>query len=769
MDSEGRTRIALAGLVVVTLLSFGQVVEGGDFFGPALLGAGAAAALTAGARRIGLGAATAAALSAAGLVAYLCIVFRPGATWWGLPTPGAVEGLVRSVRTAAEASRVDFAPVPARAGYIVLIVAALWLLTTFAEIAIFRWRRPLAASLPAVALFAIAVAVGTDDGGGPLVALFLAALVTLWAVESSHRLRSWGSWVSAWADRGPEPGSVAAATARRMGSGCVAAALLAPLFMPALGDGLVAWRSSTGSGDGRAALDPLVSLLPRLIERSDRERFTVTTQSPTYYRVFALTRFDGEEWLPPPRPNGVMPQETLSPEAGPWIPGRSVTDFRLSGLSGDRLPVPANPVRVRFESLPGLADDVRFNLDTGEVRLVEGIPGAVEYSVEAIETDPTFEELERSDVGADPGGAYTGIPELSPEVRRLALRWTAGHDSPFAKLVALQDRFRNDFTYSLDVSPRASEDYLTEFLTRTRTGYCQQFATAFTLLARTLGYPSRVVAGYLPGFADVNIRNRYVVTDNEAHAWPEVLFDDFGWIRFEPTPRSDIAISTPSYTAPTPGGGGGGGGGGAGRGDGPGLGSFFEAESERIRAGRALIPEPPVSPTAASGRDPEWRGAFARLARSLAFLALAWLVAVPVAKAALLARLRRTASTPADAVAAAFARLEFEAAELGSGRRPWESAAMFAARLGAAGRVAPEPAARLARLHDAALFGPRPAAGADAVAAAALARSAAAQLWKSASPSQRMRRLFSAGALARRLRAAASGRRGLPRALARPS
>ncbi len=78
-----------------------------------------------------------------------------------------------------------------------------------------------------------------------------------------------------------------------------------------------------------------------------------------------------------------------------------------------------------------------------------------------------------------------------------------------------------------------SRGYLDYFLLTSQKGYCIHYATAFVLMARELGVPCRYVQGYY-----VQSKSSYKVTvnQNHAHAWPEVYFDNVGWIAFEPTP-----------------------------------------------------------------------------------------------------------------------------------------------------------------------------------------------------------------------------------------
>lgn len=60
------------------------------------------------------------------------------------------------------------------------------------------------------------------------------------------------------------------------------------------------------------------------------------------------------------------------------------------------------------------------------------------------------------------------------------------------------------------------------------------YASAETLLLRSIGIPARMAVGFAEGVFD-EIQARYVVTHNDSHAWPEVYFPGIGWVEFEPT------------------------------------------------------------------------------------------------------------------------------------------------------------------------------------------------------------------------------------------
>ena len=75
--------------------------------------------------------------------------------------------------------------------------------------------------------------------------------------------------------------------------------------------------------------------------------------------------------------------------------------------------------------------------------------------------------------------------------------------------------------------------FLDYFLLESREGYCTHFATAFALLARAEGLPSRYVQGFC---VPARQGEETVVYNDMAHSWPEVYIDGIGWIPFEPTP-----------------------------------------------------------------------------------------------------------------------------------------------------------------------------------------------------------------------------------------
>jgi len=769
VGSEARTRLGLAGLLLVTWVSFNQLFAPGDFPGPILLGMLIATGLAIAARRLGVGSLSTLGISAAALLWYVAFVFETGQTFLGLPTPSAVAGITRSIVRAYSFSQVDFAPVPVRVGYVILVVGGMWSAAAIAELATFRWKRPLLATLPSIALFATTMIFGTGAGAPVLMVLFLAALLTFWGLEASHRMRSWGRWVAGQPNRShADSQSVTGSVARRMGAGCIAVALVAPMFLPALGDGLFSWRTQLGEGLGTGSgiggggrIDPLVSIAPSLVNQSNQVLFSVKSNRSSYWRLVALPVFDGETWRPAAGDERELDDGLLQ---GDWIPSvaeraRIEQEVTVVGLRGGYLPAAVQPRAVQVTEGN---DDVTFHPQTGDLR-TEAAGEELSYRVTSIAPRPTFEDLIQSEPG-DTDPVFSEMPVLSPAVEKLRNRWTVGETTPYGKLVAIQDALQSDdFSYRLPrpedlaADQQSSTNELERFLLETKSGYCQQFATAFAALSRSLGYPTRVVVGFLPG--ESRREGEYTVRGIDAHSWPEVFFEGYGWIRFEPTPRADNGRVTtaPAYTSPEfvsrgPLGSDGGAGGGA-----PGNAETPEGtldaralnDPSRDGAGSAIgLQERAGQGADTAGADFDdtnavWQQTFRRLALALIVLTMAALVAIPALKARRIRRAYRGATTPRAIAAAAFLEFMIEAGELAAPRGAAESARAYARRIADLKGLPPSSALRLASIYERAEYAPSEPSVADSGEARSLVRDMRSLLWHKASWWERGARLFS--------------------------
>lgn len=150
--------------------------------------------------------------------------------------------------------------------------------------------------------------------------------------------------------------------------------------------------------------------------------------------------------------------------------------------------------------------------------------------------------------------AYLQIPDTVPDrVRELALSITEEYSNEYDKARAIERYLSLNHTYSLDVPPIPSNaDFVDHFLFEETTGFCTYYASAMTIMLRSIGIPARYSRGYvmpkktpidelLDGFSDfIGIDEYtnptlYTIIERYAHAWPEAYISGYGWLSFEPT------------------------------------------------------------------------------------------------------------------------------------------------------------------------------------------------------------------------------------------
>jgi transglutaminase-like putative cysteine protease len=131
---------------------------------------------------------------------------------------------------------------------------------------------------------------------------------------------------------------------------------------------------------------------------------------------------------------------------------------------------------------------------------------------------------------------FLQMPALDPRIQQLTLDVTKSVPTPFAKAAAIELHLRTKYGYTLEMAA-GGPDPVADFLFRVRQGHCEYFASAMTLMLRSIGIPARPVNGFLGGeYNDVS--HQYVVRGSDAHTWVEVYFPGHGWATFDPTPSA---------------------------------------------------------------------------------------------------------------------------------------------------------------------------------------------------------------------------------------
>jgi transglutaminase-like putative cysteine protease len=129
---------------------------------------------------------------------------------------------------------------------------------------------------------------------------------------------------------------------------------------------------------------------------------------------------------------------------------------------------------------------------------------------------------------------YLSLPDTLPErVHDLAQEVAGNKTTPYDKALALE-QFLRQYEYSLGVTfPPEDADVVDFFLFDLQKGYCDYYASAMVVMARSLGLPARFASGYLA--QEANDEGVQTVRQINAHAWAEIYFDQYGWVEFEPT------------------------------------------------------------------------------------------------------------------------------------------------------------------------------------------------------------------------------------------
>jgi transglutaminase-like putative cysteine protease len=156
-------------------------------------------------------------------------------------------------------------------------------------------------------------------------------------------------------------------------------------------------------------------------------------------------------------------------------------------------------------------------------------------------TEPDSARL-RSDDHAYPVtfARYLQLPDsLDPRIDALAnaVVVNAHARNRYDEAKAIESHLRQEYGYSLQMRA-GGPDPLAEFLFNVKSGHCEYFSTAMTVMLRTRGIAARVVNGFLPGEYN-EAAGAYTVRQSDAHSWVEVYFPESQtWVTFDPTPAA---------------------------------------------------------------------------------------------------------------------------------------------------------------------------------------------------------------------------------------
>ncbi|GAA2384461.1 DUF3488 and transglutaminase-like domain-containing protein [Nonomuraea africana] len=507
-----------------------------------------------------------------GLVAlglYLTAVYT-GEKAWGLlvPTKESAGALLDLLFTGFADIQRFAAPVPDDPPIAMLTTAGVGLIAVVVDLFVTRLRRAALAGLPLLALFTVPAAVLTDPIGWPAFILGALGFTSLLIADGRERVGHWGRAVLVRRSRATESGTHESPDTRglrlsgkRIGFTAIALAVVLPALLPTLEPDPLFGFGVGGSGKGKGGTisvpDPVADLKGRLQlpENKTVLSYTSSDDTPRYLRIYALDVFDGERWTmntTKGRPENRVDQGPLPPPPGlapSTKTSRVETDIQISDDVDplEFLPLPYPPQLVRAEG------DWRADVDSLMVFSSGDLASGLQYQVVSTEPQPTADQLDASSERPSVDPRYVQLPDLPAQIRQLATKVVEDSTTKYEAAVKLQQFFTRTggFTYSLETQGHNTEA-LSDFLIQSRAGYCEQFASAMAVLARSIGIPARVAIGYTGG---TKIDSRWEVRTHDSHAWPELYFEGVGWLAFEPTPAGSAGQGTarvPDYSLPRP-------------------------------------------------------------------------------------------------------------------------------------------------------------------------------------------------------------------------
>jgi len=231
-----------------------------------------------------------------------------------------------------------------------------------------------------------------------------------------------------------------------------------------------------------------------------------------YWRGIVFQNFDGKKW---------RRQWHLEPNATPPN-GKNIVKYSVMLEPSGRRWLFALEMGSKIPKMASLYEDYTF-------RSRRSINRKTSYSLTS---------YTRYDTGPEDDRHLRNAKQLprkgNPEARKLASRLTQGVFDVDEKIKRVLAYFEDTgFFYTLE-PPTLGKNTIDDFLFKSRKGYCEHYATAFTFLLRAAGIPARIVGGYLGG--EINPYGNYlIIRQADAHVWVEAWQQKTGWQRVDPT------------------------------------------------------------------------------------------------------------------------------------------------------------------------------------------------------------------------------------------
>ncbi|MEX2223085.1 MAG: DUF3488 and transglutaminase-like domain-containing protein [Candidatus Rokuibacteriota bacterium] len=276
------------------------------------------------------------------------------------------------------------------------------------------------------------------------------------------------------------------------------------------------------------------------------ERLEPATLPGLRWRGVAFDQFDGRTWSSAAVPRRYL-RRGAAGDFGLGLPTGTGPVVRqeiyLEPMGTDAVFAAPRALRVEMRA-PVLVVDDMGGLSTSSP--AARLHYVVESELEGPGRPRADARRRRPALSAEERARSLQLPALSADIGRLAREVTAGARDAETAAGRISAHLSANYRYTLALKRQTALGPLEEFLFVRRSGNCEYFAAAMTVMLRSVGVPSRMVAGFQHG--EWNPYGRYfMVRLSDAHAWVEVYLEGRGWVAFDPSPRGEaVAEATPS-------------------------------------------------------------------------------------------------------------------------------------------------------------------------------------------------------------------------------
>ncbi|HVK26077.1 MAG TPA: transglutaminaseTgpA domain-containing protein, partial [Actinokineospora sp.] len=254
-------------------------------------------------------------------------------------------------------------------------------------------------------------------------------------------------------------------------------------------------------------------------------------------RLVALADYTGAAWQ---ASSLYGPIGAVSPPDLPVGDRVQETDVELivGALDGTWLPTMGRPTSTSL-------GDVMVDPDSGSLVLPRGLAPGLRYEMHGVADKPRDEDLATAKV--PDLRRYLELPGLPATLADYARQSVVNTTTPYERAVALEQVVRLDRHPDAEAPVGSSYARVEQFLfgpagdAGAGKGTAEQFATAFAVLARAVGLPTRIAVGFQP--VPEGPDGYRVIRGVDATAWPEVYFSGWGWVPFDPVAGTDSGTS----------------------------------------------------------------------------------------------------------------------------------------------------------------------------------------------------------------------------------